>query len=96
MRLIKMFQIAAALGILNAAIFSSTADAAQLSAADRAWIDTCMAQRKMSKEQSLKLRKYCTCMQQTVDDNEPFDSISALEHTYPPAHQMCWKDAGRK
>lgn len=95
-RLIKIFQIAAALAILSAAVFSPTANAAKLTAADRAWIDTCMAQRKMSKEQPSKLRKYCTCMQATVDNNEPFDSISALEHTYPPAHQMCWKDAGRK
>jgi hypothetical protein len=93
--MLKGLQIMAALGVLSAAIFLSPADAAKLTAADRAWIDTCMAQRQMSKEQPKKLQKYCTCMQGVVD-NEPFDSISALEHTYPPAHQMCWKDAGRK
>jgi len=96
MRLMQMFQTAAALGILSAVIFLPSAHAAKLTAADHVWIDTCMTQRKMSKEQPKKLRKYCTCMQEVVDDNEPFDSISALEHTYPPAHQMCWKDAGKK
>jgi hypothetical protein len=89
--------------ILGAGVFSalvmmslaSPALAAKRTAADRAWIQTCMDQRQMSKEQPKKLRKYCTCMQGIVEDNEPFDA-SALEHTYPPAHLMCWKDAGRR
>jgi hypothetical protein len=97
----RMVRHMAALGVLSAVTFSGLMfpapfHAAKLTAADRAWIDACMAQRKPSKEQPAKLRKYCTCMQATVDDNEPFDSVSALEHTYPPAHQMCWKDAGRR
>lgn len=94
----RTFRLILAAGVFGALVmmsFASPAFAAKLTAADRAWIDTCMAQRQMSKEQPKKLRKYCTCMQETVDDNEPFDSISALEHIYPPAHQMCWKDAGR-
>lgn len=86
-------------GVFGALVMMSLASptvAAKLTAADRAWIQTCIDQRQMSKEQPKKLRKYCTCMQGIVDDNKPFDSISALEHTYPPAHQMCWKDAGRR
>jgi hypothetical protein len=55
-----------------------------------------MAQRAMSREHPARLRKYCTCMQQTVDDDAPIGSISDLEHSYPPAHQMCWKESGRK
>jgi hypothetical protein len=35
-------------------------------------------------------------MQATVDDNQPFESVTDVERTYPPAHQMCWKDAGRR
>jgi hypothetical protein len=95
----RTFRFDPGTGVFGALIIvslASPAPAAKLTAADRAWIDTCIAQRQTSKEQPKKLRKYCTCMQQTVDDNEPFDSISALEHTYPPAHEMCWKDAGRK
>ena len=97
--MLRTFRSILGAGVFGALVMMSLASptlAAKLTAADRAWIDTCMAQRQMSKEQPKKLRKYCTCMQETVDDNEPFDSISALEHTYPPAHQMCWKDAGRK
>ena len=98
MRILSHYTVA--LGILGTAMLLSIASspvlAAKLTAADRAWIDTCMAQRQISKEQPKKLRKYCTCMQGIVDDNEPFDSISALEHTFPPAHLMCWKDAWRR
>jgi hypothetical protein len=89
-------KMAAALGILSAALFSSSVHAGRLTAADRAWIDTCISQRKASKESPAKLRKYCACMQSTVDDNQPFEDVTALERAYPPAHLMCWKDAGRK
>ena len=92
--MLHMFRIAAALGTLGAALFSSPLYAAKLTAADRAWIDTCISQRKSSKETPGRLRKYCTCMQAIVEDNQPFESITALERAYPPAHQMCWKDAG--
>ena len=90
------FNITTALGVLSAVTLSGTALAAKLTAADRAWIDTCISQRKASNEKPLKLRTYCTCMQGIVDNNEPFESISTLERTYPPAHQMCWKDAGKR
>jgi hypothetical protein len=97
MRILLRYTVA--LGILSTVMFLSIASspvlAAKLTAADRAWIDTCMAQRQISKEQPKKLRKYCTCMQSIVDDNEPFNA-SALEHTFPPAHLMCWKDAWGK
>jgi hypothetical protein len=39
------------------------------------------------------LRKYCECMQQIVDDNEPF-TVSELERSYPPAHAMCHGESG--
>lgn len=80
----------------GAVVVSAPALAAELTAAGRAWIETCVAQRKASKEQPAKLRAYCACMQEIVDDNEPFDGITALERTYPPAHRTCWKYARRK
>ena len=92
--MLHMFRIAAALGTLGAAVFSSALYAAKPTAADRAWIDTCISQRKSSKEAPARLRKYCVCMQQIVEDNQPFENVTALERTYPPAHQMCWKDTG--
>ena len=94
--MLHMFRIAAALGTLGAALFSSALHAAKPTAADRAWIDTCISQRKSSKETPARLLKYCVCMEQIVEDNQPFETVTALERTYPPAHQMCCKDAGRR
>jgi hypothetical protein len=28
--------------------------------------------------------------------NQPFEDVTSLERAYPPAHLMCWKEAGRK
>jgi hypothetical protein len=94
--MLHMYRIVTALGILGAALFSSSLYAAKLTAADRAWIDTCISQRKSSKEAPARLREYRACMQQIVEDNQPFENVTALERTYPPAHQKCWKDAGRR
>jgi hypothetical protein len=32
-------------------------------------------------------------MQEIVEDNEPF-TVAELEHSYPPAHEMCSDEAG--
>jgi hypothetical protein len=34
-------------------------------------------------------------MQEIVDANEPFETITALERAYPPAHGMCRTKAGQ-
>jgi len=94
--MLHSFKTAAALTTLCAAVFSSPLYAARLTAADRAWIDTCISQRKASGEKPVRLRKYCTCMEETIDDNQPFADVTSLERAYPPAHQMCWKDSGRR
>ena len=67
--------------------------AEELSAADLAWIDKCIDDRKVEQQDPTKLRQYCTCMQGIVDDNEPF-TPAELEHSYPPAHAMCMAEAG--
>lgn len=67
--------------------------AAGLSAADLAWIDQCIADRKIERLDPVKLRSYCECMQRIVEDNEPF-TVAELEHSYPPAHLMCHDAAG--
>jgi hypothetical protein len=74
------------LGLLCA---GDAASAAKLTAADKAWIDKCISDRKQSSLKPSALRTYCGCMQAVVDNNEPFESITELERTYPPAHRVC-------
>ncbi len=83
----------AACGLAGALLAAAPVAAAELSAADLAWIDTCIADRKLEQLDPAKLRKYCECMQQIVEDNQPF-TVSELEHSYPPAHAMCHDAAG--
>lgn len=89
----SMFRFAAlsfvALGLLCGAGAHDHAFAAKLTAADKAWIDKCVSDRKAEKLKPAILRKYCGCMQAVVDNNEPFESITELERTYPPAHRVC-------
>lgn len=83
----------AACGLAGALVIAVPVAAAELSAADLAWIDTCIADRKPERLDPAKLRQYCECMQEIVEDNEPF-TVSELEHSYPPAHVMCHDAAG--
>jgi hypothetical protein len=86
--------VTVALGFLSATAFFSPAYSAKLTPADMRWIDTCIAIRKAEAISQSSLRKYCTCMQEIVDDNEPFENATALERTYPPAHRTCRRQAG--
>jgi len=74
---------------IGASMLASEARAATLTAADRAWIAACVADRKDSGLRPAALKRYCVCMQAIVEDNQPFESITALERAYPPAHQAC-------
>jgi hypothetical protein len=83
----------AAGGLMGALLAAAPAAAAELSAADLAWIDKCIADRKIERLDPVKLRKYCECMQGIVEDDEPF-TVSELERSYPPAHAMCHDRSG--
>jgi hypothetical protein len=83
----------AACCLVGAFLVAVPAAAAELSAADLAWIDTCIADRQLERLDPAKLRQYCECMQEIVEDNEPF-TVNELEHSYPPAHVMCHDEAG--
>ncbi len=72
---------------------ATSGPAAALDAAGTAWIETCISDRKDEGLDPAKLRHYCACMQEIVEDNEPF-TVSELEHSYPPAHLMCNEEAG--
>ena len=92
--------VTAALAMLGAAVGLDSA-VAELKPADIAWIDKCVADRvrdrsagqMLPRSVELTLRKYCTCMQEIVQDNEPF-GITELERSYPPAHEMCSQKSG--
>jgi hypothetical protein len=62
---------------------------------DEAWIAKCVkdnAQEGASKE---VVKKYCTCMNNKMDDNET-KSISAWEKSHPAEMKACEKEAGWK
>ncbi len=63
---------------------------------DRAWIESCIEQRATSDLRGATARRYCSCMLEIVDPNEPFSAITALERAYPPADRMCLAKAGQR
>jgi len=68
--------------------------APKLSAADKAWIDTCANRQIANEKKATKAaRIYCTCMHEMVENNEEM-SQSDLEHSWPPVHISCRKKAG--
>ena len=77
------------LAVVGAPALLVDARAAPLTAADRAWIASCVKDRKDSGLRPAALKRYCQCMQAIVEDNQPFESVTALERTYPPAHEAC-------
>ena len=86
------FVLFALAGILA---FSYPADAApKLSAVDKAWIDTCANRLSSGEKKTPKsARIYCTCMHEQAENNEDM-SQSDLEHSWPPMHLSCRKEAG--
>ncbi len=77
--MLHSLKIAAAPGTLGAPFASSSSSAARLTAADRAWIKTCISQRKANHEKPARLRKYCTCLEETIDDGPPLKNVTSLE-----------------
>jgi len=86
-------RVACAFAALCIGVAATSGPAAALDAAGTAWIEICIADRKDEGLDPAKLRDYCTCMQDIVEDKEPF-TVSELEHSYPPAHLMCTEKAG--
>jgi len=70
--------------------------AAEPSAADRAWIATCVKQLagEAAPRADTKLR-YCTCMHEQFDDN-PQVTQTEMERMYPPVHRSCNHESGWK
>ena len=76
-------------------ILSQAADAApKLSAADKAWIDTCTNRHVTeSKAKPKASRVYCVCMHKQVENNEDMTQTD-LQRSWPPVHRFCSKKAG--
>ena len=73
---------------------STPASAASLGPADLAWIDKCVADRKLEQLDPAQAPQILRVhAEEIVDDNEPF-TVSELQYSYPPAHVMCSDEAG--
>lgn len=62
---------------------------------DEKWIAKCVADNKNEGAKKEVVRKYCTCMNNKMDDNETL-SITAWEKKNPKAMAACEKEAGWK
>ena len=70
----------------NAAL-AATAD-------DTKWINQCMKDNKGEAKEEI-VRKYCTCMNNKMDDNET-QSITQWEKSHPKERAACDREAGWK
>ena len=87
----------ARLAVLAALLCSpALAATATPSAADRAWIDACVAQLKREPAPNPAVKqRYCACMHEQFDDNVPVTQ-SEMEHQFPPMHRACNRESGWK
>lgn len=81
--------------VIAAVAFIALSFQAQAGADDQAWIKKCVADNKGEGATPEVVRKYCTCMNGKMDDNET-KSISAWEKTHPNEMKACEKEAGWK
>lgn len=79
------------------AILGSGAAVAQQGASgdDKKWINQCIRDNKAEGATPEVVRKYCTCMNDKMDENET-RSISQWEKANPNAMRDCEKQAGWK
>ncbi len=61
-------------------------------AAGPAWIQQCVDLRRDIGKPRSAVRRYCACMNEIVDEDQPA-GISELERAYPPAHRACFDKA---
>jgi len=65
-----------------------------VTADDVKWINQCIKDNKGGASEEI-VRKYCTCMNNKMDDNETL-SITQWEKTHPKERAACDKQAGWK
>lgn len=84
--------IAAALFVAVTALASNAAFA---DADDMKWVSKCMTDNADAKVAPEVVSKYCTCMNDKMDDSEA-KSISTWEKSHPAEMKACEKEAGWK
>lgn len=72
-----------------------TSTCAFAGADDDAWIKRCIKDNAKEGATAEVVKKYCTCMNNKMDDNET-KSITAWEKTHPDEMKACEKAAGWK
>ena len=85
-----MKSIAAAL-LLGASMLATTA--AYAGPDDAKWVAQCVSDNKDEKAAIEVITKYCTCMNNKMDNNETA-SITTWEKTHAAERQACDKEAG--
>jgi hypothetical protein len=60
---------------------------------DAKWVAKCISDNKDAKVSIEVITKYCTCMNNKMDDNETL-SITAWEKTHPAEQAACDKESG--
>ena len=82
------FKSAAIIIVVTMAVpaFAQTAD-------DIKWINECVQDNKDEGAKEDVVLKYCTCMNDKMDDNENA-SISEWEKSHPDERKICEKEAG--
>ena len=82
--------------IATAAVAASVpASAQRQSADDTKWITACVSDNKDEGQAAPVVLKYCTCMNNKMDDNET-RTITQWEKANPQARVACEKQAGWK
>jgi hypothetical protein len=87
MRFAAAAALLAACALTSSAAFAVTAD-------DVKWINQCIKDNKGDAKEEV-VRKYCTCMNNKMDDNET-QTITQWEKSHPKERAACDKEAGWK
>lgn len=83
------------LGKLIAVAALVVSGVAMADADDDAWINKCVKDNANEGAKAEVVKKYCTCMNNKMDDNEK-KSITAWERTHPDEMKACEKQSGWK
>lgn len=88
MKFCAVILLAAGSLVAASSAFAATAD-------DKKWIDQCIKDNKDEGQTPAIIRKYCTCMNDKMSDNET-QSITQWEKTHKKEEAACDKEAGWK
>lgn len=86
--MMKYFALAAVAVLLSSGLAYAGAD-------DAKWVAKCIKDNQDAKVSIEVVTKYCTCMNNKMDDNETL-SISQWEKTHPAEMAACEKESGWK